>query len=733
MPPPAGIGLVSRRCPWCQKTFRKRAHLARHVTSHTREKPFTCETCQKSFSRHDSLLRHTRLHLTTGNVVATAPSGSNAVLGSQLVPMSASPPDGNPNEHEQHCIEPSLDLGHSSGSNLTSVEYASSYSNSLAPEHRRLSTGAWVELAHPPPASPNSSAIPASDALNLNALLIRQITDATNGMGVPPLFLPPTGGQVPDKLNTPSASLPRLAHQCWFTSQRPSRTERQDAVEDAEMITSCTHLNDTHRIVLHETLYQCPPELALPSTEFLNICISRYFSQFHPVFPLLHLPTFRPSTENTLVLLAICCIGSLFQGHRQAVRQGQLISEQLNKAVLNSWISSGRQTEYQALYITQAAVLGQTYALLSGRPKDLAVLSSFHGTVLAWSRQEKYMEGEVSIPEPNPQDLEKSWATWVRREQEQRIAATLHIHDFEMARLFVSEPTLHQHPFSLPWLAPADVWDAPSAGDWSQLVNRHLELSMGLQECGGGGSTGEPRLAWEQLARRDHFNVGIKLMQIAAVVIEDNRLGSSPQTAGFLEESLLSMCRERLAFRGPDHFRLRPLWHSVFIVLAADICKLERAAGKDGDRGPSLEKNLEYASRWAASRDAHRAILHGLVLFRELESITIRAVTPVHVSSSLYHAAMAWYCYLRFSPPDRAYTQLRADEFPEFGLLGIDTGSLMLEAHDFQPFRPSVQDSLILSGLIDMLNRIGYWGLTRSIASLFRSLAADSTENTGQL
>ena len=60
------------------------------------------------------------------------------------------------------------------------------------------------------------------------------------------------------------------------------------------------------------------------------------------------------------------------------------------------------------------------------------------------------------------------------------------------------------------------------------------------------------------------------------------------------------------------------------------------------------------------------------------------------------------------TPPSRAYVQVRADEFREFVCLGIDLGTVMLEAHDYKQSRPSVQNSIVLSGLIYMLHRIGY-------------------------
>lgn len=61
-----------------------------------------------------------------------------------------------------------------------------------------------------------------------------------------------------------------------------------------------------------------------------------YFTKFDPIFPVVHGPTFRPSTRRSLLLLSICSVGSLFLGSPYATSQGIKIFESLNKAILAS-------------------------------------------------------------------------------------------------------------------------------------------------------------------------------------------------------------------------------------------------------------------------------------------------------------------------------------------------------------------------------------------------------------
>ncbi|KAH8682857.1 hypothetical protein BGZ60DRAFT_398838 [Tricladium varicosporioides] len=50
------------QCGTCSQSYSRLDHLARHVRSHTHEKPYRCDTCGKQFSRVDLLRRHTLVH-----------------------------------------------------------------------------------------------------------------------------------------------------------------------------------------------------------------------------------------------------------------------------------------------------------------------------------------------------------------------------------------------------------------------------------------------------------------------------------------------------------------------------------------------------------------------------------------------------------------------------------------------------------------------------------------------
>ena len=48
------------QCPICQKFYKKKTHLLRHLVSHTKEKPYVCLECGTAFMNHSSYYRHRR-------------------------------------------------------------------------------------------------------------------------------------------------------------------------------------------------------------------------------------------------------------------------------------------------------------------------------------------------------------------------------------------------------------------------------------------------------------------------------------------------------------------------------------------------------------------------------------------------------------------------------------------------------------------------------------------------
>lgn len=84
-----------------------------------------------------------------------------------------------------------------------------------------------------------------------------------------------------------------------------------------------------------------------------------------------------------LLFLSICSIGSLFVGTSYAAAQGSQLFEWLNKAILASWESFLSRSQPDTLSMVQAAILGQTYSIMSGNAMFLVLVDVLHGAVFA--------------------------------------------------------------------------------------------------------------------------------------------------------------------------------------------------------------------------------------------------------------------------------------------------------------------------------------------------------------
>ncbi|KAJ5966384.1 hypothetical protein N7481_013098 [Penicillium waksmanii] len=715
-----------RICPWCFLSFSKEEHLSRHIRSHTKEKPFNCSSCGKSFSRHDSLLRHMRAHDASNQEEETFGPAMPS-LDTPTVTDHSSVPSASLEPHSDEFSQ-----FHTHGTTST---------NLLPPGHHDSSSHSQTGLMIPNGLFDHveDSSLDfdrflqapvwlADEDFDLNALN-SSVMESALGLFSPAHTANESNADITLQIPMEASHGHKedQVRQYWFNYVGT----HSNGYVTPETATDHVELDEKYRQNLSQRLQQRVPTEPLPSTEFLNLCIQLFFTRFNPVFPIVHAPTFRPSAKSSLLLLSICSIGSLFVGSNYAVTQGSIIFERLNKAILSSWEKYLLSGKAEALAMTQASLIGQTFALLSGKPRDLLTLQTFHGTVTTVSNQMDYLKPKLTLNKwarlykmfeakrttdhlstfLDTRTPEEAWRTWVQAEERSRVAAGLHILDTEISELVLTHPLMRHDKSLLPLTARHELWVAPNATQWRDIMIRRAPPEV---------SSGNIQLDFDST---DGFHSYTELEGINARLMEQKFMSTAsnqelveqfePQLIHFLDRHFRSKPEGNF-----DPFCLEVLWHSVFISLLVDISRLELAIGREGYEESLLHR--DYVHTWSSSQEARRCALHGALILRKLQNMPLGVEPAIHVPRALYRAASVWYVYTEFGgDQDTSFPEIspRPDiNFPEMSFLKLNSEVLLFEANGYRTTKPKTSESSTLCGLVDLLHRIGHWGLSRKFA-----------------
>ncbi|KAF9891575.1 hypothetical protein FE257_003586 [Aspergillus nanangensis] len=728
-----------RICSICSQAFKKAEHLARHYRSHTKERPFMCEICGKFYARQDTLLRHSRLcHVNTEP--AERRLMEDRTQPEQPLMTSKTDQFLHPSQHDARELE---DLP---GDNLELPTNCYSFPDAMPTgRDHRSSDHVDPSTAHFIP-----TAVEYSDRIESPVIIdhglesdwISWLTgtdfdvDAMNQS----LLESAAPGISPTVAESCGSRAPIQRHWHTFCETITSSNPTPDGTSVGNLDSS--HLqaftDEAYRQKLAESLQQHVQPGTLPSTAFLDLCIQAYFAQYHTIFPLVHMPTFQSSKKNPVLLLSICSIGTLFLASPGAIAHGISMFERLQKAILASWDTHIYAAGDLSIIALQASLIGQTFGLLLGRPKDLTGIEIFHGSVIAWARKAKLFgqsrnsTAEITTFEDNSPELDAAWKTWVRDEERKRIVIGIHILDIELAKLYHHEPILRHSIEKLPELSPADVFAAPNATAW----RRQLMAPPALAHAPPSPEDTASESLSSEIKATNPFQSYCVLESIGAMMYEDRDTTATWPTTVQICHNLLvqwhhnnfpvTLRHDHHTSNIDDSFCLRILWHSTFMHLYTDFDDLERACGREGE-GISA-KSIAYATSWARSLDAKRTLLHAGLVQRLFQSIAIGEEAAIHVPMALYYCGIAWASFTQFglntiptvSPNEDTPDRL---DFSELTLLGINQTELFNEVT--RGITLGRSNSRPLFHIIDLLSKVSHWKVSQSFATTLLSLVKD--------
>jgi hypothetical protein len=382
------------------------------------------------------------------------------------------------------------------------------------------------------------------------------------------------------------------------------------------------------------------------------------------------------------------------------------------------WDIYFRNGSRATLSLLQAALTCQTFGMSSGNSKDLCEAEALHGAVIAWSHQAGLFRNAMVFNTESEVDLEASWKTWAHVEQRIRVSHLLHIHDAKLAMIFHHEPFLQHNTDRLPACYHDEVFAAVSAAAWQQAFTTRVDERIHPQV-----SALQPDISHKFKTRG---SILYSLSYLSSVIgsIQEFRLsGSSNHEIKQFRQQLLIWYRENHEQpKTQDSMRISLLivWHAAFLSLYTDFDLLQQFIGRDGVSSAELARS--QARLWASSLDAQRSVIHSLLILQHTEAFPISFEPHPHISMALFQSATVIYCYFQLRPhPETgnalSWSTLVIPELQEINLPWFRRlQQLLSSAASFSP------GTSIIHKLIDILRRIGHWGISQIYASILETM-----------
>ncbi|KAF8445490.1 fungal-specific transcription factor domain-containing protein [Terfezia claveryi] len=242
--------------------------------------------------------------------------------------------------------------------------------------------------------------------------------------------------------------------------------------------------------------YYNPDKLPFLPPSLLTHYADYYFAPtaFHPHFPLIHKPTFDPSSVLASFLRAICCVGNIYDPTNRTM--GKQLWES-GWIVLERWIERGseqddinegslaqlfKEEEIEdkkahregRLCVLQAFILFEFYGLFSQDREAEKKARVLHFRCTEIAREHGYLK-EMQLPQNYDElPLQQQWELFIECESRKRTAYSLYILDCNLSLLFNTPRLLRLQELkflSLP--CDDELFEAPTAQEWDAVRRKH--------------------------------------------------------------------------------------------------------------------------------------------------------------------------------------------------------------------------------------------------------------------
>ncbi|KAF7168905.1 hypothetical protein CNMCM5623_001811 [Aspergillus felis] len=211
-------------------------------------------------------------------------------------------------------------------------------------------------------------------------------------------------------------------------------------------------------------------ELRIPPARVLNAWVQLYFEHFHPVFPILHKPTFSPATMNPFLVLTVAAIGAHFSDLEGSQACQRAMHELIRRYTSYTCEQCNRTS--RELWITQTILLNQLGLMYSGNRRALELAELVQAVPVTLARRKRLLSNILPRARISALQLPlgQEWQVSTYDEERRRAGFAIWLIDFGWKYSFGLNHVMRADELQNCLPQSDDCWDAPGAQQWAQIM-----------------------------------------------------------------------------------------------------------------------------------------------------------------------------------------------------------------------------------------------------------------------
>ncbi|GKZ24804.1 hypothetical protein AbraCBS73388_011808 [Aspergillus brasiliensis] len=248
------------------------------------------------------------------------------------------------------------------------------------------------------------------------------------------------------------------------------------------------HVNDVPATAVEEVFRMAriiertptfPPftELKIPPLPVINSWVQLYFEHFHPVFPVLHKPSFCTPGTHWLLIFVVSAIGAQFSGLPHAQTCSRAMHELVRRQSMH--LCENLNVHARELWLMRVFLLNQLGLRYSGERRALEVAEAYQSLPVTVARRSQILRSIVSLQKIFQLDLPNAqkWQIWIHDEERRRTGYAIWLADTSFSTHFDLSSIVRDDEMQNTLPQAEELWEAATAEGWATFPTRTKHIT----------------------------------------------------------------------------------------------------------------------------------------------------------------------------------------------------------------------------------------------------------------